>query len=369
MKKLAAIALLLLISPLLVTSCYAEGLYDQLGEAAGVYTVEDGLRQEEKEILGDLRLDGSYDSEGALRRLWESMIRKAKTAAGDELGRITALLALAMGSALACILTEKKNYSAIAEIAACAAAANELIRNVDGVFSQCREAILRLSDYSKAAIPVLFTAAGAGGAVVSAPARYAAACLALDVLLSAAQNGILPMIHLFVAVSIARCLFDNAVLRAAAQFMKWAILTSMTFLTILFSAYIGITGVVSGSADALAVKTARTVISSALPVVGGILSDSAGVLLSAAAVIKNTAGLFSLIAVSVLCAGPLVLLLIKYLLYRMVSTVVEMLPGSRLPGLIGDVGTSFGLLLGLIGCCAIMLFVSIMSGIRMVSGS
>ena len=45
----------------------------------------------------------------------------------------------------------------------------------------------------------------------------------------------------------------------------------------------------------------------------------------------------------------------------------DMIPNGRLSGLISSVATAMGLLLGLLGCCGIMLFISIMAGIKAVN--
>ena len=149
---------------------------------------------------------------------------------------------------------------------------------------------------------------------------------------------------------------------------RWCAVTAMTAVTLAFSAYMAISGVIAGSTDAIVVKTAKTVISSALPVVGGILSDSASLLLSAASFIRNTAGVFSLIGVCALCAGPFASLGVKMLLYKATAAAADILPGGRLSRLINEMGSAFGMLLSLVGCCGIMLFLSIMSGMRAVSG-
>ena len=93
----------------------------------------------------------------------------------------------------------------------------------------------------------------------------------------------------------------------------------MTLMTSAFCLYISLSGAISGSADALAVKTTKSVIASAFPIVGGILSDSAAAMLSAAGLIKNSAGVFCLIAVCALCAGPFALLSVKMLVFKLSS--------------------------------------------------
>ena len=71
--------------------------------------------------------------------------------------------------------------------------------------------------------------------------------------------------------------------------------------------------------------------------------------------------------IPVLLVAPFAALSVKLLVFRAAAAAADMLPGSRLSALINDVGTALGMLLGLVGCCGIMLFIAIMSGIKVVT--
>lgn len=362
MKKLL---ISLLILPLLMMNAEAEPFYgDVLPE---VNAVEQALPEGEREVSGELSLDGSYDTTGALKRLWQRVLDTAAEQLRNELGYAAGLIAIALVCAVASTLCGGGSAEDYINIAGCCAAAMLLAGRLDGVISDAVSAVNALSDYSKAAMPAIFTAAAACGAVVSASAKYAAVCLAMDVIMSAAQRLIVPLIYTYIAISISNSIFQNPILRTAARISKWCATTAMTALTLAFSAYISLTSLISGSADAVAVKTAKTVISNSLPIVGGIVSDAASVVLSAASVIKNSAGAFSLIAVCALCAAPFAALFVKILLFKATAAAADMIEGGRLSALISDMGTALGMLLGLVGCCGIMLFISIMSGIKVVT--
>ena len=47
--------------------------------------------------------------------------------------------------------------------------------------------------------------------------------------------------------------------------------------------------------------------------------------------------------------------------------VADMIPGGRLSPLLNDIGTAMSMLLGLVGCCGIMLFFSFMAAIKVVA--
>ena len=358
--------LILLMIPAFGCDAYGEDLYRQTAEETGIYAVEE-LPEELRDISGSLRVDGSYDPGSALERLWKYFADHVRRELGENLRSASALVAIAIACALSGSLCSGKAIKEYINIAGCCAVAVSLLGSLDSIVTQTVSALSQLSDYSKAALPAIFTAAAACGAVSSAAAKYAAVCLALDVLMSLAQKLIIPLVYAYLALALAGSVFPNPLLSSTARMTRWAATTAMTAMTLSFSAYIGMTGLISGSVDAVAIKTARTVISTSLPVVGGLISDASATVLSAAAVIKNAAGVFGLIAVCAMCAGPFALLSIKMLVLKAAAAAADMVPNGHLSSLIASVATAMGLLLGLLGCCGIMLFISIMAGIKAVS--
>lgn len=364
MKRM--LALLLILCPLLFFSARAQALSEALGDV-GVF--EDSLSEEGRTITGALRVDGAYDLEGALRRLWTALLSKAKAALTEELKTGLRLFLLSFVCALCGCLCEKNELRSAIDRAGCCGAVLLISGGFSGMLDEAGETVRQLCAYARAILPTLFTACAVSGATLSAPVRYAAACLAMDVMMSAAQSLILPLIYAFYALSVCLSLYPNPVLDTAARLCIWLAVSAMTALTLAFGAYISLSGILSQSADAVAVKTAKTVIARSLPVVGGILSDSAGLLLSAAALIRNSLGVYALIAVCTFCLSPLVLCSLRLLILKAAATASALLPEAKLPGLISSFGTVFGMLLGLIGCCSAMLFISVISGMRAVGAA
>ncbi len=83
--------------------------------------------------------------------------------------------------------------------------------------------------------------------------------------------------------------------------------------------------------------------------------------------IRNSAGALSLVAVCALCAEPFVKLSVKILLFRAAAAVCDMVPNAKLSSFVNDVGSALSILLGLVGCCAIMLFISFTAAIKVVT--
>lgn len=364
MNKLLILPIIL---ALVIRPAYAAQERVTIPELPEMDILEDSLDWQEKEISGEMKLDGSYDTKGALARLGDRLMETLRDNLRKELRQAAVLLVIALLSTLAESFSPAESPRRMVQLCSCSLAAIHLTSGMDSLFSQAIDALRRLSDYSKAAIPAIYTAAAAGGAAVSAPAKYAASSLAIDCMLSFGQRLILPLIQAYLALSISLGLFDSPLLRALSKFCHWAAATAMTGMTLGFGLYISLTGLIAGSTDAFAVKTARSVISGVLPVVGGVLADSAGLVLSAAAMIRNSAGVFALISVCALCLGPFALFGVKSLLLKASSVAVDMIQGSRLSAMIADLGKGMSLLLGLIGSGGIMLLISISAGIRTVA--
>lgn len=366
-KSIITFALVLLIFPMFNATSYAESAAESAAKLTGVDEAVNALPESTREISGELDKNGGYDAQGALSRLWKSAVSKADREVRANIASAAALVAVALCSSLAATFTKDSAIRDYINIAGVCAAAGMLMGGVDGLVEQTTNALTQMSDYSRAALPAVFTAAAACGAVVSASTRYAAVCMGIDVLMSIAQGFVIPLTYAYLALSLSFAVFDNSVLKSCQRFSKWLATTFMTVFTILFSGYIGLTGIVTSGVDAVAAKTARTVISTALPVVGGIISDAAATVLSAAGMIKASAGALSMIAVAALCAEPFIILSVKVLLFRAAAAACDMVPNGKLSGFINDVGTALSMLLGLVGCCAIMLFISFTAAIRVVT--
>ena len=128
MKKLL---LILLLSPLFFTVCYAEGLEEQAAELMGTDALEQALTPEERQIGGTLRLDGLYDTAGALDRLWSSAVQTVKDAFTREIRTVAALAVIAVFAALSAALVQNPTMESVINTAACAVVAGQTVGSLD----------------------------------------------------------------------------------------------------------------------------------------------------------------------------------------------------------------------------------------------
>jgi len=332
-----------------------------------VSSAETELPADAVEITGKLVTDGNYDLDGAVGRLMrkakQETIERMKSEAKDMLR----LVAIAVVCSVAESLCPDGRTAEIISLCACAAAAAAVTGPIDSLAGRMDAALRTLSDYGRAVLPAVYTATAVSGAVVSAGARYAAVVLCLNILMDVLIRFAIPMIYAFLAICLSKSVFPNPVLNTAASTVKWCTTTGLTVVTLGISTYITLTGALTSGADAVAVKGGRMIISSALPVVGGIMSDASAVVLASASVIKNAAGVFALIGISAVCLAPFVAIGVKMLLFRLCAAVASAIEGKRLSQLLSDLSAALGMMLGVLGSVTIMLFISFMAAIKTVS--
>ena len=108
--------------------------------------------------------------------------------------------------------------------------------------------------------------------------------------------------------------------------------------------------------------TAQAVaISGVVPVVGGIIAEASETVLAGASVLKGTIGVFGLLGVLALCAYPFLQLGIQYLLYQLTRFLASVIGSPELCAVIKGLGGAFGLILGMVGSCALVLLISILA--------
>lgn len=254
------------------------------------------------------------------------------------------------------------------ELAGTAAVAVLLLEPSSSLIELGLTTVNELRDYGKLLLGVMASALAARGGVTASTALYVGTVF-FDTLLGAAVTAVfLPMLWMYLALSIAHGAVGEAVLDKLRQFLRWLMEWALKLTLYIFTGYMTITGVVSGTADAAAGKAARLAISGAVPVVGGILSDATDAVLLGAATLGSGAGIWGILTVLALFCAPAIRIGCQYLLLKVTAAVGESLGGYRCTALAGDFAGMMGLLMALVSTQTVLLLISTVCFLRGVSG-
>ena len=356
--------LMLLLFLLLAVPVRGEGEREALEELLGVETVEEAAAALEDADPGSLRdFDLSSALSDAVARL------QADRLAGEALREAAGvLLVLLCCAGVDSVFSLSEAQLSALNLAGAAAVALLLAGRQDSLICRGFDAITRALDFGNVLLPVLTASAAAAGQAVSAGAKYAAAALFLNVLLNALQLLAAPVIRLYFAASAAEAASGSGAVTAGVNFLRWLVTALLTCLMLAFSLYVSLTGPAAGSADAAVLKSVKTAVSAAVPVVGGIAADAAGSVLAAAGAIRTGVGTYGIAAVLGILLPPFLRAGAGFVIYRAAAALTADLAPGRLSVLARRCSDTLGLLLGCLGACGFMLFFSIYAMMGVWSG-
>jgi len=246
----------------------------------------------------------------------------------------------------------------IADLAASVAISVLLLKDSHSLIHLGTQTIMNLSEYGKLLLPVMTSAVAAQGGLTVSAALYTGTALFDTVLCNLISKLLIPMIYLFLAVCVANSAVGEELLKQISKFIKWSSVWCLKIILYVFTGYISITGVISGTADVATVKAAKLTISGMVPVVGGILADASETFLVSAGLIKNAAGLYGIFAILAVFIGPFLQIGCHYLLLRATGAVCSVFSSKRVAELIGDFSSAMGLLLAMTGSVCMLLLIS-----------
>lgn len=246
----------------------------------------------------------------------------------------------------------------ITDFVGAVAISSVLLQNTNSLVYLGTNTIAELSEYGKLLLPVMTSAMAAQGGITGSAALYAGTAIFITILCSLITKLLVPMIYVFLALAAANSAIGEDLLKKMAAFVKWLMTWCLKIVLYVFTGYIGITGVVSGTTDAAALKAAKLTISGVVPVVGSILADASEAVLVSAGVVKNTAGIYGIFAILAVFMGPFLRIGSHYLLLKVTAAVCGVFGSKRCTELIGDFSAAMGLLLAMAGSVCLLLLIS-----------
>lgn len=234
-----------------------------------------------------------------------------------------------------------------------------LLRTTNTLINLGAQTVTQIGEYSKLLMPVMTAALAAQGGVTSSAAMYTGTSVFCAVLTNMIAKLLIPALYIFLCMCIACNAITEDILVKLRDFTKWVLTWSLKIILYVFTGYISITGVVSGSADASLIKATKLTISGSVPVVGSILSDASESILVSAGLMKNAAGVYGVLAIIALWIGPFLKIGIQYLLIKITAAICGIFGTKHTVALLNDFATAMGFILAMISTISLLLTIAL----------
>ena len=298
----------------------------------------DDLERIGEAYTGQADIAGGVDVPGAFRHVGQTakdnLGQVVKTAVRSCVLLLAVTLLWGLAQGMQAGAGESGGLEAIT-LAAVLAITAVAVGDVHSLLSLGEEAIYNMETLGDVLLPAVSMATAASGAPAMAVVKHGATILFSDFLLRLIHSLLIPLCYAFVAANVAWAALANEGLKRLAGFLKWLITMVLSVVLLVFVGYLNLSGVISGGADA--------------------------------AILRNAAGVFGMLAVLGICVAPFLNLGAHYLLYKGTAALAATAAGSgRLTGLIEALGTAFGLILAMTASCAVLLTVAMVSAVSAV---
>ncbi len=348
MKKICVLVLLILLS---AVPCRAEELsvpgMDELWRQAEDYGVKAGT-----------------DLDQGLSRLIPQALAGALKGMGSGVSTALKLLAVVL---LCAVVKSVSPDGRAAELAGALAITALTMTDMAAMIGLGRDTIGKMDVFAQLLLPVVAVLTAATGGPTAAAVRQGATMLFSQLLITAMDRLLIPLVYAYVGVSCACAAVDSEGLKKLAGLIKGGITFLLTSFLLVFVGYLTASGAIAGSVDASAVKAAKLAISRAIPVVGSILADASETVLAGAGILRGTVGAAGMLVVLAICLTPFFRLALQYLAYKLTAALCALAAQPRLSQLIDAIGGAVGLTLGMTGAAALVLLVSLVSAVSAVT--
>lgn len=207
--------------------------------------------------------------------------------------------------------------------------------------------------------PLLLTVLTALGSSVSVGVFQPAMAILSGGVVSVFVNVLLPIFTFSLVFIIISNLTTNIKFNKFADFFSSSFKWIMGMVLMLFSAFVSIQGVMAGSIDSISIKTAKYTVKSAVPIIGGFLSDGVNLIMASSVLIKNAIGVGGLLILISTILLPIIKILVFSFLLKFASAILEPIADSRITAFVSSVAKAIQMLIAILLGVAFMYFLSI----------
>jgi stage III sporulation protein AE len=222
-----------------------------------------------------------------------------------------------------------------------------------------KQAISVMSDFMVGTIPLLLALMASTGAVTSAGLLHPVIVFAVNAFAGVVIFVVFPLIFFSAVLQIVSEFSSRYKLTQLANLLKTA---SMAILGFMFSAFIGVMavkGAMGGVADGVALRTAKFVSSTFMPVVGKMFSDSIDTVVGASIIVKNSVGIAGLLILTLISAFPALKIISLSIIYNLSAALMQPLGNSPVISSLSTIGKSLSIVFAALATVAFMFFLSI----------
>ncbi len=310
MKRFLSLTLLILTLTIFLASSFPAKAQDSIiseqEESLGLKDAVEALPKDTLDELEGIGIDPSHPTEGmkkfTLADLWKKISSYLFDSLSPPFKSLSVILAIIFLSSL--LPFEDKRIIKSVSVAGVSIA---VITPLLSLLKSFTASLSAATDFITAMLPVFSSLMLSSGMAISSSFISGCIIVVSQVISRIASSFFLPFtcsgLSLSAVGSFVPELKTESIAASARKFAIWAICGIL----VVYLSFLGIQSGITSSLDGLTQKTAKLTVSSAIPIVGSIISDASDTVFGAAQLIKSGIGGFSFVAIILIFIKPILL--------------------------------------------------------------
>lgn len=316
MRKVKIFAVCVLIILSFSVNAYAAGeseYYNGQVESSGAEDILSGLDSETKERLGELGIeDVNFSSlfDVSFSKIFSFVKRAAEGKLESPLKSLMKLLSVIILIAVCeSFMPDDDKMKNVINMAAVLFSVTVIISPLYDAMESAVSSVGVCADFMKSLIPVLVGIVSASGNPSLAVSFQSCAFAAAEVIAALGKNYVVPIVGAVTALDLTGSLMPSMKLSGITELVKKTVIQTLSFTATLYVSFLGIKGALANAADTVASKGIKLVISSAVPIVGGAVSEAYSGIIGSLVLVRSTVGIFGIIVIAVITVPSMLQLL------------------------------------------------------------
>lgn len=229
-----------------------------------------------------------------------------------------------------------------------------LLKNFSDIIIEIKSSMSDLLAFSNTLIPLLSTLLIASGHISTSSMLEPLLMLAVTFSCNFIQKVVIPIVLISTAINIVSNLSDQIQLKKFSCFLKKGSIWILTCTLSLIISMASLESNLTCNVDGVTKKASKTIISSAVPVVGNILSNAIETITGYGNIIKNATGICGIVVILAICLKPILKLATYTIFYAMAEAFVEPIADKSIVKVFEIMKDSFKILLGVMFATSMM---------------
>lgn len=232
-----------------------------------------------------------------------------------------------------------------------------IMSNFTDIVQMVKDTANNLVGFMNCLVPILLSLMIYTGSITTSSILEPIILFMINFIGNLIETVFIPLTLIIAVICIVSKISDKVQIEKLAKFMKSSMIWILGIILTIFVGVLSIEGTLSSSVDGITAKTAKAVVSSAVPIVGKILGDAVDTVLGCGIVLKNAVGFVGVIVIIGICIMPIIKLGILTICYKLVSSVCEPIADGKIINLLEQIGDIFKILLAILSAISFMVII------------